>query len=127
MQSKQTDESSAPSKSGDHFPDPLAPLHLLANRDPLAAWCRWPLLRWMALGLLGLALVLLLSACGTTRLPPSAPAAPPVSLVQPCRAPEPITDGSAETLLTSWVQAMRLYSRCAQDKDDLVRWINTQR
>jgi hypothetical protein len=105
------------------------PSHPPASSDPL--WLRWPLLRWMLIALLlllPLALTGLLSGCGTTPSPPMQRAPePPAQFRAPCPPPPTLQQGTAQEVLSAWVEAMRLYSRCEQTRADLLEWTRTQR
>lgn len=113
------------------LPDPLSPLLLLPPSPSEPLWLRWPLLRWALIALMVLALLastLLLSACGTTpSLRTERSTEPPAALTAPCPPPPTLQQGSATEVLTAWVEAMRLYSRCDQARADLLNWMRSQR
>jgi hypothetical protein len=52
---------------------------------------------------------------------------PPAQFRAPCPPPPTLQQGTAEEVLSAWVEAMRLYSRCEQTRADLLEWTRTQR
>jgi hypothetical protein len=73
-----------------------------------------------------LALIALLSGCGTVPSTSSAPALPPVHLTASCPAPPSLHSGQSEAVLLNHLTTMWLLTDCARRHQDLVRWTESQ-
>ncbi len=71
------------------------------------------------------ALVTMVSGCGTPRTQVLRPDPPRPDLLTPCRRPPPATDDQVKTLVANHLQAMELYDDCAIRQAELAGWAQT--